>query len=1085
MPELTRRAIDALRALRALARLIAGNHDRDTLLQRAAETIVESLGVVAGQIEVRDAAGASQRFGAGDPLVLERQRGCFVDPARTRCEHGGIAVPIAHAGETFGRLIVLPTSDRTDDARERELLAGIGEELGFALRAYALEASVAAREAREHAHERRRAEQLARIAESVPGLLYAFARGPDGAVRMRFASHGAEETLGVSREELLADATAWRRNLHPDDAERVLAGVLRSVREGTPWHDEWRLRHPRKGLRWIVGTASAAQDAVGTIEWHGFMSDVTDRRHAYERVERLSRHYRALSEASDAVARAVDEPSLLRRLCESLAPVGGLRVVSVSLASADGWSLECRAHAGPALEGCAEPLSVSLDPFVPDAATLAAEVFRAGAPRVVDDYRVSAARAPCLPKAEEAGIRSAAAVPLRRGGVCVGVLGAGAAEPAHFDDELLRLLDSMAGNLEVGLDRIDRARALRESEARFRQIFELAPVGVLWLDAKNGRYLRVNQRCCEILGYSAEELATLSWTQLTHPDDVEVDVVNVAQLVAGRISEFRREKRYVRKDGSVLWGAVHVRRVGSRIPAQFHLAILQDVTPRKEAELALRASEERYRTLVERLDDVVFLSDREGRITFVSAAVARFGWTPAQVVGRSNVSLVHPDDCERLLRERQTVLRTAGAGVFEYRLLDADGRVRFVRVRAQPLRNGEETTGLTTVMSDLTELREAEERLRSAQRMEAIGRLAGGLAHDFNNSLSVILSYAELALDAVAPSDPLHDDLDEIRAAASRAAGLTRQLLALSGSEAVHVERFDLDARAARLARTLRKMLGEEIEVSYAPPPRAAIVEADPGQLEQALTNLALNARDAMPEGGRLAMSVDLVDAAGAPVEPARDGLDGTFVRLRVADTGHGMDEPTRARIFEPFFTTKQLGKGTGLGLAMVNRLIQRSGGTIDVTSRFGEGTTFELRFPSASGPLPDESRPRRARAQRGVEVVLLVEDEAAVRALARRALEAAGYRVLVAANAGEALLACEQHAGEIHLMVTDVVMPGMNGKQLADRLAPLRPAMKVLFISGYADDVLTDRGVRGDALLDKPFTGSTLSAKVRSVLDG
>jgi signal transduction histidine kinase/ActR/RegA family two-component response regulator len=383
-------------------------------------------------------------------------------------------------------------------------------------------------------------------------------------------------------------------------------------------------------------------------------------------------------------------------------------------------------------------------------------------------------------------------------------------------------------------------------------------------------------------------------------------------------------------------------------------------------------------------------------------------------------------------------------------------------------------------------LRQSEEQLRQAQKMEAVGRLAGGVAHDFNNVLSVILSYGELIIGDLQPADPLRADIEEIRKAASRAAGLTHQLLMFSRQRIVESKVIDLHEVLTGMDKMLQRILGEDVDLVCTAPKSVGRVKVNPSHIEQVILNLVVNARDAMPTGGKLTIesgNVVLDEAyarAHVPIKP------GPYVMLAVSDTGVGMDRETQARIFEPFFTTKETGKGTGLGLSTVFGIVQQSGGSIWVYSEPGRGTTFKVYLPRVDAELDSLRRPIAPTTLHGTETILLVEDEEQVRALVLNILRRQGYRVICAQHAGEAMLLSEQHPETIDLLLTDVVMPQMSGPELAKRLLAKRPSMKVLCMSGYTDDSIVRHGVleSGVAFLQKPLTPTALAGKIREVLD-
>ena len=634
--------------------------------------------------------------------------------------------------------------------------------------------------------------------------------------------------------------------------------------------------------------------------------------------------------------------------------------------------------------------------------------------------------------------------------------------------------------------------ALRERLFLYERAEEVAHVGSWAFDVDSGD-----------LSWSAESYRIFGRPQgspippdflreLVHADD-RAEIAGSFEGALERDEPYAVEFRALRPDGTERW--VHARgsvaRHADGRPMRF-VGINFDVTEQRRAMAALAASEHRYRTIVETTTQGVWTIDREGRTTFVNGQMAKMlGCAPADALGRAFTDFIADDkvaEAREQLAERNEGISARASS----QLRRVDGRILDVVFDAAPLVDDDGAgVGALAMIYDVTEqkaqatiLAQREEELRQAQKMEAIGSLAGGIAHDFNNLLTVILSYSSLILDECDPTSPMREDMEEVKRAGERASDLTAQLLAFSRRQVLQPGVHEIDRVILDLEKMLRRLLGEDVALTLNASSQARVL-ADRGQLEQVVVNLAVNARDAMSHGGTLTVETSIT-ALGPDSAALRGVAPGDFVRIVVRDTGCGMDAATRGRMFEPFFTTKERGKGTGLGLSTVFGIVKQSGGAIDVESRVGIGTTFEILLPRSDRATEAPRRSHRPMAARGTETILLVEDDDQVRTVLCNVLRRLGYTIIDARNAGEALLVCEQVTEPIHLMISDVVMPRMTGPQLAERVAKLRPEMRTLFMSGYTDnDAVREAVCRGTiTLLPKPTTPDTVARTVRETLD-
>ena len=550
--------------------------------------------------------------------------------------------------------------------------------------------------------------------------------------------------------------------------------------------------------------------------------------------------------------------------------------------------------------------------------------------------------------------------------------------------------------------------------------------------------------------------------------------------------------------GVTYWDWTLVPILNKQGEVEFIVLSLKEVTTRQQAAEALRESEEKYRLLVSNIPALVFKGYANWTVDFFDRKIEDLtGYRKEDFDSRvlKWSDLILPEDLPGAQQTLTEALKTNKSYVREYRIKAQDGRIIWIQERSQIICDAAgDLAYISGVFYDISRTKETEEALRQsqaqllqAQKMEAVGRLAGGVAHDFNNLLTGIIGYAELLKMRLDPQDPHRREVEEIRKAGEKAASLTLQLLAFSRKQILKPKKLNLNTVVRDMEKLLQRLIGEDIYLVTNLEAGLGPVLADPGQIEQVVINLAVNARDAMPLGGKLTIETTNVELDGAYGYRDVNFQPGPYVMLAVSDNGEGMDEETLAHIFEPFFTTKGSNQGTGLGLSTVYGIVKQSGGYIWVYSEPKWGTTFKVYLPLATSGLEvEKSRPETPGYSQGWETILLVEDEEVVRELACAALQQNGYQVLMAGTPEQALAICEKVAGRIHLLLTDVVMPGMSGRQLAERLTSQYPEMKVLYISGYAENAISHHGVLdpGIAFLAKPFTPNGLASRVRKVLD-
>ncbi len=657
-----------------------------------------------------------------------------------------------------------------------------------------------------------------------------------------------------------------------------------------------------------------------------------------------------------------------------------------------------------------------------------------------------------------------------------------ASQPIIWDERPARLV--------LATDVSSRKRVeerLYDREEKYRAILDTMEEAYYEVDLK-GSFTFFNDQLCRMLGYTRGVLLGMNHRQYTDPATVRQLYEAFNRVFTTGLPTQAHDWEVIRHDGSrrSVEASISLMRDAEGRSVGFR-GIVRDITGRKRGEAALRQSEAHYRSLVQNAPYGIFRVTEEGRFLAVNPAlVAMLGYASGDELLATPIGDVYrdPGGFERLVAGYHA---TGRVQTVDAQWKRRDGRAVAIRLSGRAAVEEDGTvTGFEMIVDDVTDRRHLEEQLRQAQKMEAVGRLAGGVAHDFGNLITAILGYSRLLSRDMPDDDARRSDVEEIRLTAERAGALTRQLLAYSRRQILAPRLLDLNQVVADMAGMLRRLIGEDIELATVPDADLGCVRADPSQIGQVLVNLVVNARDAMPTGGRLTIETANADL-DADFARRHTGVQaGEHILLAVSDTGTGMDAATRAHLFEPFFTTKPPGQGTGLGLATVYGIVKQSGGSIWVYSELSQGTTFKIYLPrvrdSAVAP-----HPQLAPAARGHETLLLVEDEPGVRTTARASLVDHGYTVLEAASGEEALALLDRvGTSPIHLLVTDVVMPLMKGQELAQRFRLHRPGTPVLFTSGYTDSALGAAGVLppGVAFLQKPFSPEALARKVREVLD-
>ncbi|MEW6235483.1 MAG: PAS domain S-box protein [Candidatus Omnitrophota bacterium] len=1049
-----------LRAIRKINQIITKEKDRQKLLDKTCACFVEAQGfhhacIVLmdedGKIQIAAAAGLGEEFkrmlermDRGDAPECARkalsQPGVFVSddpyslcgviPKTDNSRRLALTIRLEHEGMIYGLMSVAEPENYAAEVEDQSLIQEIADDIAFAL--YNIEMEEMRCKLEESVFQAR--EFYLKLFEDFPAMIWR--SGIDG--KCNYFNKVWLSFTGRTMEQEIGDG--WAEGVHPDDIDRCLRIYLGAFSNREPFEMVYRLRRYDGEYRYIFDIGRPYCDLDNQFAGYiGSCFDITEHK---EMEDALRQNEARLSEAQriahlghwewdEATGQLHWSDEVFRIF--GLPPQDGFLTYEMFLEIIHPEDREFVERSSLAARFEGKPYDLDHRIVRPD-----------GSERIVHEH------------AE--------------------IMYGSSGEPVR-----------MIGTVQDITDRELVKRKILDSEALYHSLVENLPQCILRKDLQ-GHFTFANKRSCKEMGKSLEEIVGKTDYDFFPPELADKYLRDDRRVIeTGEIFETVEEHQipggeriYVQVMKTPLYNAA-----GKIVGIQI---LFWDVTKQKRSEDALRESEERYRQFFE--DDLTgdFINAADGRLIDCNPAYVRiFGFASVDEALGSNARDIYLNPKDRVqfldfLKEKKRLLN------FERTLRRKDGKIvntieNLIGIFGE---NGE-LTGIRGYVFDITDRKLLEEQYRQAQKMEAVGRLAGGIAHDFNNLVMAIKGYCDFALKKLAEDHPAQEDILEVKKAGDRTAALTRQLLAFSRKQVLQTQYIDLSRVIVGMDKMLRRLIGEDIELATLPNPAKGIVKADPGQIEQIIMNLAVNARDAMPQGGKLTIETQNVVLDEAYVFSHIHVKPGPYVMLAISDTGKGMDEETRSRLFEPFFTTKEVGKGTGLGLATVYGIVKQSDGYIWVYSEPGKGATFKIYLPRIEGaeekplapPTPFESL-------KGRETVMVVEDEASVRNLVSRSLNYQGYAVLTANSGGEALQICEKYLGPVHLLVTDVVMPGMNGRDLARQLLARYPEMKTIFMSGYTENAIVHHGVLEENLvfMQKPFIVDDLLRKVRETLE-
>ncbi|MCX6893986.1 MAG: PAS domain S-box protein [Verrucomicrobia bacterium] len=900
--------------------------------------------------------------------------------------------------------------------------------------------------------------------------------------RYVYANQATLELFKCSADELRGSDDS--RFFPPETAARLRAIDARVLEHGEYTAEEIEVTETDGSRRvyWEIKAPLYDPAEKGRV-WGlcGISTDITERKLHELEIERLNRLYAALSQINQCVVRVQSREELFAEICRVLIEFGRFTMAWVGWVNPETKAVDLIAQSGDT-SGYLKDLHIYAADR-PGGRGPTGTCIREDRTYVCNDFFTDPHTAPWHAAAARAGFAASIAVPIRSGGAVCGALTVYGLEKNFFGPKEIALMEEAAMDIGFALSHLDEEQRRRQAEAEREQYFRffMTSSDLMCIADPHGAFLKTNPAFSETLGFSEGELIAKPFLDFVHPDDRQPTRDEMArQLRIGFSANF--ENRYLCKDGTVRW--LSWRAVYNQ-EEKLTYAIARDITARKQTEEV----NQRLATAVEQAAETIVIADIEGNILYVNPAFEKStGYSRREALGRN----------PRLLKSGrqdaafyQTLWDTLAHGEVwhgHFSNRRKDGTIYEEDATISPIHNPDgKIISYVAVKRDITREQQLERQVIEVQKMEAVGQLAGGVAHDYNNILAAGMMQLGILLADPNLTPELRHALENLKAGTDRAANLTRQLLMFSRRQAMQIRPVELNHLLEEEIKMLRRLLGEHIELMIPPPSGPAWIEADPGMMEQIIMNLCINARDAMPKGGRLTVGIRTVDftAATAPANP--EARTGKFVCLSVADTGCGMSDVVRRRIFEPFFTTKEVGKGTGLGLATVYGIVKQHNGWVEVESEVGQGSEFRVYLPANPNAAPATAAGPSAKIKGGSETVLVVEDETDVRASVVLCLKYAGYRVCEATNGPEALAQWREHAGQINLLLTDMIMPGgMTGLELAEAFQKLKPALPVIIASGYSNEIVRSGiPVRpGYSYLPKPCDAIALTNAVRKALD-